>query len=152
MKQETKTNVVETMARRVALDQAIAKMSDKYSASAQEYGQQLAKTKLEKTQVRKLETLAYTTNKVSDVTDWLKLHVGRDDKWSQEGLGRELLGILEGLYKEAREITGKIRETYPLTYDDSDLERQVHLRLIREYLKHLAAHFEYARAMQGKKR
>jgi len=96
-----------------------------------------------------LETLTYTTDKVSDVTDWLKLRVGRDekrDRWARKGIGRELLATLERLRDDAREIADEVKREHPLPDKDIDLERQVHLRLIREYLKHLAAHFEYVKA------
>ena len=135
--------------RRLALDQDIACKSDGYASSAQSYADRLAQTGLDKTQIRGLETLTYTTDKVSDVTDWLKLRVGRDekrDRWARKGIGRELLATLERLRDDAREIADEVKREHPLPDKDIDLERQVHLRLIREYLKHLAAHFEYVKA------
>jgi len=89
---------------------------------------------------------------VSDITDWLKLRVGRDSKregWAKEGIGRDLVNELEGLRNDAKRIVDELRAgegtafAYPV---DPDLERQVHLRLCREFLKHLAAHFEYLKA------
>ena len=148
---------VQEVALRVALERAIARKSDDYDQSARRYADQLVGTKLDKTQIRGLETLASTTDKVSDITDWLKLRIGRDsgrDRWAQEGIGRDLVNELEGLRRDAKEIVDKLRvgegrvgegnaSAYPV---DPDLERQVHLRLCREFLKHLAAHFEYLKA------
>jgi len=183
---------VQEVALRVALERAIARQSDDYDRRARQYADRLTGTKLEKTQVRGLETLASTTDKVSDITDWLKLRVGRDagrDRWAKEGIGRDLVTELEGLRRDAKEVVDKLRVgegrvgegrvgegrvgegrvgegrvgegrvgegrvgegrvgegsafTYPM---DPDLERQVHLRLCREFLKHLAAHFEYLKA------
>lgn len=148
MNQETGKEAIQ-IAKRVALDHAIANMSDEYNRQARKYAEQLIQTALDKTQVHGLETLAFTTNKVSDVTDWLKLRVGRDEKrnrWAKDGIGRDLLTALEGLREDAHHIVTKIIKDYPSTVEDPDLERQVHLRLIREYLKHLRAHFEYALA------
>jgi hypothetical protein len=145
---------VQEVALRVALERAIARKSDEYDQSARRYADQLVGTKLDKTQIRGLETLASTTNKVSDITDWLKLRVGRDSKregWAKEGIGRDLVNELEGLRNDARRIVDELRAgegtafAYPV---DPDLERQVHLRLCREFLKHLAAHFEYLKAEQ----
>lgn len=139
---------VQQIALRVALDRAIARASDGYDRRAQEYAGQLTGTKLDKTQIRGLETLASTTDKVSDITDWLKLRVGRDSKregWAKEGVGRDLLTTLEGLRTDAHKIVAKLSKSYTT---DPDLERQVHLRLCREFLKHLAAHFEYLKVEQ----
>jgi hypothetical protein len=145
---------VQEVALRVAMERAIARKSDEYDQSARRYADQLVGTKLDKTQIRGLETLASTTDKVSDITDWLKLRVGRDsgrDRWAKEGIGRDLVNELEGLRNDARRIVDELRAgegtafAYPV---DPDLERRVHLRLCREFLKHLAAHFEYLKAEQ----
>jgi hypothetical protein len=138
----------QNMALRVALDRDVARTSDGYDKRAQEYASRLTGTRLDKTQVRGLESLACTTDKVSDITDWLKLRVGRDssrDRWAKEGIGRDLLAELEGLRNDAQKIVAALSRTYSL---DADQERQVHLRLCREFLKHLAAHFEYLQAEQ----
>jgi len=134
------------VALRVALDREIARASDGHDKRACEYASQLTKTELDKTQVRGLEVLACTTDKVSDITDWLKLRVGRDSKrerWAKDGVGRDLLSALEGLRNDAQKIVADLSKTYSL---DADQERQVYLRLCREFLKHLAAHFEYLKA------
>ncbi len=151
MKQEFKENngqAVEIV-RRVVLEREITCKSDSYDHQTSEYAKQLISTKLDKTQIRQLETLAYTTGKISDLIDWLKIHVGRDkdrNRWAQNGIGRNLIANLERLREDAWEIVMKIEERYPLSQKDPDLVRRVHLRLIREYLKHLAAHFEYEQA------
>jgi len=143
---------VQEVALRVALERAIARKSDDYDQSARRYADQLVGTKLDKTQIRGLETLASTTDKVSDISDWLKLRIGRDsgrDRWAQEGIGRDLVNELEGLRRDAKEIVDKLRVGEGTAFAhpvDPDLERQVHLRLCREFLKHLAAHFEYLKA------
>lgn len=141
------------IARRVAQTHAIAEKSDSYVSRSKTQAETLVRIhNLDKTQVRGLETVAHTTDKVSDVTNWLKLRVGRDEKrnkWAREGIGRELLTVLEGLRDDARHITGQIKQQYPLPDEDADLERQVHLRLIREYLKHLTAHFEYRKGEES---
>jgi hypothetical protein len=136
---------VQEVALRVALEHAIARKSDEYDQRVREYADRLTGTKLDKTQVRGLETLASTTDKVSDITDWLKLRVGRDsgrERWAKESIGRYLVNELEGLRNDAKKIMQGLGQGEP------DLERQVHLRLCREFLKHLAAHFEYLKAEQ----
>lgn len=145
---EINEQIVEIV-RRVVLQREIACKSDSYDHQTSEYAKQLISTKLDKTQIRQIETLAYTTDKISDLTDWLKIHVGRDkdrNRWAQNGIGRNLIATLESLRENAQKIVVKIEERYPLSQKDPDLVRRVHLRLIREYLKHLAAHFEYEQA------
>ena len=136
---------VQEVALRVALEHAIARKSDEYDQRVREYADRLTGTKLDKTQIRGLETLASTTDKVYDITDWLKLRVGRDsgrERWAKESIGRDLVNELEGLRNDAKKIMQGLGQGEP------DLERQVHLRLCREFLKHLAAHFEYLKAEQ----
>jgi hypothetical protein len=144
---KNQTQAVE-IARRVALEQAIARKSDEYDRRAVEHAESLLQTDLKNTQVRGLETLAYTTDKVSDVTDWLKVRVGRDSGgkgWAKEGIGREILNWMTSLRSDAEQIVAD-----QLWEKDPELVRQVYLRLIREYLKHLAAHFEYKLAEKKK--
>jgi len=134
------------IAQRVALEQAIAQKSDEYDEKAVEHADLLLQTDLDKSQIRGLETLAYTTDKVSDVTDWLKVRVGRDSKgkgWAREGIGRDIVNYVTSLRSDAEQIVGRLRKAGLSPQNDPDLTRRVHLRLIREYLKHLAAHFEY---------
>jgi hypothetical protein len=133
----------------MVLEQAIARKSDEYDRLAQECAARLIATRVDKTQVRGLETLARTTDRVSDITDWLKLRVGRDSRregWAKEGIGRDLVTELEGLRSDARKIVNELRSKGNAFASDPDLERQVHLRLCREFIKHLAAHFEYLKA------
>jgi len=148
---------IQEVALRVVLEREIARKSDECDRSAREYADRLISTKLDKTQVRGLETLASTTDKISDITDWLKLRIGRDsgrDRWAKNSIGRDLVTTLEGLSRDAKEIVDKLKmgesregEGTAFAYSvDPDLERQVHLRLCREFLKHLAAHFEYLKA------
>jgi hypothetical protein len=128
---------------RVERDRLIAKKSDEFASGlTREIASSLVGSKLDKTQVRGLENLANTTDKISEITDWLKIRIGRDGKgvhWSYKGTGHQLLAALENLRSEAKEIT-QVLKKYPF---DSDFERQVHLQLCREFLKHLSTHFEY---------
>lgn len=93
------------------------------------------------TQVRNLENVAYSTDRLSDIYDLLKKQIGRSDqgkRWRHQGVGQEILDALSGLGREARQIANQVDK------DNPDLPRQVHLALIREYVKHLAAHYLYA--------
>ena len=134
------TKIVE----RVKTTDAIVQKSDAYLSKAETYAERMAQTKLTNAQVKGLQTLAYTTDKVSDIVDWIKIRIGRDDKsdrWTKDNIGADLLKVLyEELRQDAKEIVEKLQEKSNLPVD---AERQIHLRLIREYLKHVSAHFEF---------
>ncbi len=125
----------------------VARESDRMADSARGLAGQMAKVgKLELGQVRNVDTLAASTDKVSDVLDLLKKLIGRDgrgERWARDGVGQSLLSKLEGLRDEARQIAEQLR-VYGDAYDD-DLPRRIQLQLCREYVRHVAANFEYLR-------
>jgi len=131
---------------RLAIQRAVAQVSDSLFEGAQGPGEKLRKAKLDTGQIRNLENIAYSTDRLSDIYDFLKKQVGRPGKlgqqWRQDGVGQELLNTLTSLRKRAREIVKGVRQEYPQGVDE-DTERQVHLMLCREYLKHVAAHYLY---------
>jgi hypothetical protein len=107
--------------------------------------QRLVKTKLDNSQIRNLENLAYTTDKISDITDLLKKLIGRDSRgrgWASENTGQEVIAALEGLRPEADKIVRNIPD-HMRGAIDADLPRRVHLELCREFVKHLTAEFMY---------
>lgn len=139
---------------RVWVRARIAQVSDEMAASSAEatadasihqLAERLCHTELDKTQIRGLETLAYTTNKISDITDWLKKQIGRDAKnqrWGKDKIGADVIIALTELRKKANGIVGAVPEEFRNAVD-SDLSRRVHLDLCREFAKHLAAEFLY---------
>lgn len=135
---------------RIAARKEIAIKSDDYFESAQHLADLAAGAKLRTAQVRNLETLAYSTDKISDLLDAIKKQIGRsgnDQRWRYMDLGESLLNALGGLRDDADMICGAIGERYaPLP---QDFQRQVHLELCREYLKHFAAHYLYSRPAEG---
>ena len=137
------------IAERVKTTDAIVQKSDAYLSKAETYAERMAQTKLTNAQIKGLQTIAYTTDKVSDVVDWIKIRIGRDDKsdrWTKDNIGVDLLKILyEELRQDAKKIVEKLQEKSNLP---ADAERQIHLRLIREYLTHLAAHFALKKALK----
>lgn len=128
---------------------ATASDDELVAGSARQLAERLAqipREKLDLAQVRNLESLAYSTDKVSDLTDLLKKRIGRDsrgERWAHDRVGQSLIKELEGLRERANKIADVLKK-YDLVYDD-DLARRVHLLLCREYVRHLAANFEYLR-------
>jgi hypothetical protein len=132
---------------RVELRAAIACASDEQAEQSRPrlLAERLTNTDLDKSQIRNLENLAYTTNKVSDITDLLKKLIGRDSKerrWAKENAGQDVIAALEALRADADRIVKGISE-HAQGEIDPDLARRVHLELCREFIKHLAAEFMF---------
>jgi hypothetical protein len=138
---DTRTITPEEQRRLLAsLRAQIARVSDEqvHEGRPRHLARKLTQTELDKSQIRNLENLAYTTDKISDITDLLKKLIGRDTRgrrWAKDGIGQEIIGALEGLRGEA--------DTIAANQLDADLPRRVHLELCREFVKHLAAEFIY---------
>lgn len=144
---------------RVTLRGAIARASDEHLESSEDtehtprwFGKELALTSLKKSQIRNVENLTYTTDKVSDILDLLKKLVGRDTKakgWAKGEIGQQLIRTLEDLRATtANGIAEQLRGKYEAAKADTDLARGIHLELCREYVKHMVAHFLYLRRDQ----
>ena len=142
MRTEDRTSKI---ARRVTINNAIVKKSDAYLSKAEPVAEAMVQAKLNNAQIKGLQTLAYTTDKVSDVVDWIKIRVGRESKWTI--IGPRLLGILhQELKQDASKIVSELGEKSDLP---DDVRRQIHLNLIREYLTHVSAHFEYMNSLRN---
>lgn len=120
---------------RLRLRQEIARASDGYYQKAEGLARRMKDEELKTAQVRNLENVAYTTDKVSDILDLVKKQIGRG-QWPLD-LGQDLLDALSERQAEARRIARDIDAK------DIDLPRRIHLLLCREYVKHVAAHFIY---------
>ena len=103
-------NRARKIAQRVNINNAIVTRSDAYLLETETIAESMVEANLKNTQIKGLQTLAYTTDKISDVVDWIKIRVGRDEKrngWAKNSIGSELLRIL---YQELREDANKIVE------------------------------------------
>ncbi len=137
---------------RLAIKRAVARVSDSLFETAQGPVEKLQQAELDTSQIRNLENIAYSTDRLSDIYDFLKKQMGRPGRlgqqWRHQGVGQELLDILTGLRKRACAIVKGIPQEYSQGVDE-DTERQVHLMLCREYLKHVAAHYLYTGAVKN---
>ena len=136
---------------RVAIKRTVAQASDALFEEAQGPAEKLRRAGLDTGQIRNLENIAYSTDRLSDIYDFLKKQMGRPGdlgkKWRYQGVGQELLDTLIGLRKQARDTVKGVPQEYAQGVDE-DTERQVHLMLCREYLKHIAAHYLYTGAVK----
>ncbi|MDZ7360748.1 MAG: hypothetical protein ONB46_08490 [candidate division KSB1 bacterium] len=137
---------IEKTTLRVRREQMIARLSDQFTEEAEQFAERLSTTTVDLTQVRGIENIANSTDKISDITNWLKLRVGRDGKnerWAKAGIGHDLLRKLKSLESDAKRIADELKLAHAI---DEDFTRQVHLRLCREFLSRLSAYFEYKKA------
>lgn len=138
----------------------IARLSDQQMDERDDrirgFAERLTGTRVDMAQMRNLETLAYTTDKVSDITDLVKRSIGRDlasRGWARDNIGVDVLTALEALRADAKKVVAGLRDEFSDLPDDDDLVRRVHLELCREFAMHLTAEFLYrkaiARQLQG---
>jgi hypothetical protein len=120
---------------RMKLRRRIAELSDRYYQQADAIAKQMVTAEIKAAQIKTIENVAYSTDKVSDILDLLKTRIGRDRRWRK--VGEELLAVLGRLRGDADPLAQEMRPS------EADLARQIHLKLCREFLKHLAAHFTY---------
>lgn len=136
---------------RQAIRRLVAMESDGFFERAQSPADKLRTAGLDRSQVHSLENIAYSTDRLSDIYDFLKKQIGRPGKlgqrWRHRGVGQDLLNALSGLNRKARDIANIVRADYPEAIDD-DAGRRIHLELCREYLKHVAAHYQYGETAQ----
>jgi hypothetical protein len=104
------------------------------------FAEELTRTRVDKANIRGLESLAWSTDSVADVLDYIRMRVGRDQRntgWAQGQIGIKLADHLEALRKDTNQF---FTESNPAQEDDL---RQLHLDLSREFIKHLMALYEF---------
>jgi len=137
----TMTSQKASVPMRLKLRREVARVSDGYYADAEKLAEWMAREGLKTDQVRSLENVAYSTDKVSDILDLVKRQIGRG-QWPVN-LGKAMLTAL-GKRQAEGELVAKAVDA-----SDGDLPRRSHLLLCREYVKHLAAHFIYLHGQRG---
>lgn len=130
--------------------QFLAKQGDFYaikdenlkgSGAAQNFAKELSDSRVDKANIRGLEALAWSTESVTDILDYIRMRVGRDqrnDSWAKKQVGVRLADRLESLREDADKF---FKENSPKDLDDAP--RQLHLDLCREFIKHLVALYEF---------
>jgi hypothetical protein len=127
---------------RMKMLRAVALRADRFYAKAQDLGSRAAQALSDKkrAQINGLEGVANSALKTTDVFDFIKVRTARQDEWRKGGWGPDLLDYL------SRDLRGQ-RKTIctDLKIDPNSAEGiQVHLLLIREFVRQLAAQYEYA--------
>ena len=91
-------------------------------------------------QITGLENVANNSAKVTDVFNYIKTRTARQKEWQKENLGRELLNYLEkDLGRRRDELLVKLAIA-----KGTPESQEVYIALIREFVRQLAAQYEYA--------
>jgi hypothetical protein len=136
------TRKMDTYIMRVAAREAD---TDTFYVGAERLGALAARalTHQKRSQITGLETLACSTQRVSDIFDYIKLRTARQSEWRTGEFGPALLTHLQTTLRERRD---RAFDAITETIDDSDRDRLRHLLyllLIRTFLGQLAAQYEY---------
>lgn len=127
--------------KRMGILREVALRSDGFYEKAQELGQKaaVALKRDKRSQITGLEGIANSALKTTDVFDFIKLRTARHKKgeWSW---GPALLDVLS---KDLRNDKNSICEQLKIEPPNSLEGLEVHLLLIREFVRQLAAQYEY---------
>jgi hypothetical protein len=134
------STTLNTVQRQMTIKHAVARRADQLSSKAEDLGAQAARSLKEnrgRSQLTGLEALANSTIKTSDILDYIKVRIARASReWA---FGEELLKLLQELREE---------KLVRLVTPTPEEEQQYHLMLMRELIRQMVAHYEYAKATQ----
>lgn len=136
------------MHRALEIRRKVAVRSDQFASKAEEFGALAAQVitgTSGRSQLTGLEAIARSTLKIADILDYIKLRTGRQKSWQDDDFGRQLLSYLQDEIK----LKPNIAMQPPL---NSDEQHQVILLLMREFIRQVTAHYEFARMGMGDRR
>jgi hypothetical protein len=131
------------MNREMELIRAVALRADALRGDAEQLGSQASADiagEAGNRQIKNLENIASSALKVSDVLDYIKRQTAKSEPWRKREFGSTLLRMIsEDLGRERDGIVQQLAATAP--------ERQrIHLLLVREFVRQMAAHYAFARS------
>jgi hypothetical protein len=133
----------------IAIRKRIAARSDAYYSDTQSLGEVawLAFGERNKSQIRNLENIANSAMRVADILDFVKRQTGRSrptKQWRFQDFGHNLLEKLDKpVRQDAQNIFDSVKRDvrdHQLGIDD---QRQIHIFLCREFIRHLSANYLY---------
>ncbi len=124
---------------RIKMLREVALRADGFYDKAEKLGRKAAEELTDKksSQIKGLEGIANSALKTSDVFDFIKTRTARQEKW--QAWGPDLLEYLSRDLRTARRTICTQLEIDPEGIDGLE----VHLMLIREFVRQLTAHYEY---------
>ncbi len=125
---------------RMRILREVALQADRFYDQAQALGHKAATnlTDKKRSQISGLENIANCALKTTDVFDYIKLRTARQKEW--QSWGPELLTYLG---RDLRTQSESITATLEIDRDSAE-GLEVYLLLIREFVRQLAAQYEYA--------
>jgi hypothetical protein len=120
------------------LKKFIAHRSDQFFEEAVNMAEKA--TSLTPAQISKLQMIAYSASKFSDLLDYIKLQTGRRKEWREKEFGKSLLQVAVELGGEADKAIQDCN--VPAEFAESEKIR-TKIILAREYIKHIVAHYHY---------
>jgi len=131
---------------RLKIIREVSVRADNFYTQAEELGSIAARVLKEKeenrhrSQITKLENIANNAMKVTDVVNYLKKQTARIEGWQREILGKRLIDTL-GFGGTLEQTSQQICTTLSLA--DPAIKQHIHLLLIREFVRQLAAQYEW---------
>lgn len=124
---------------RIKMLRQVALRADGFYDQAKGLGEKAARalTGKRRSQINNLEGIANSALKTSDVFDFIKTRTARHKEW--DDWGPDLLAYLSGNLRTNRE---QICKRLAIDVNSAD-GLEVHLMLIREFVRQLSAHYEY---------
>lgn len=102
-----------------------------------------ALTKDKRSQITGLESLANSTQKVSDVFNYIKTRTARHTAWKDQDFGKKLLAYMENTLAKKHELVLTRINERGITPDRYQ-QQEIHIMLIRAFIAQLAAQYEFA--------
>ena len=130
--------------------------AENFYEDAVEFGDHaaFALTKAHRSQMTGLENIAESTPKASDILDYIKRQTARFSYWRQsfpgerpsdEAFGERLKNYLEKELRTKRDAicNTKLLNIGDKTDEEKTLRRHIYLLLIRQFIRQMAAEYEY---------
>jgi hypothetical protein len=144
------------MKREILFVQKIAEQADTFYGDGKSFGEWAFRAfGKDRTQMKKLEGIANSTLKVSDVLDYIKKQTGKQkpgEKWrnrndNRQEFGQQLIIFISGTLESKRNtvcsLVTSALEQAAITQEVTASERQqTYLALIRDFVRQAAAQYE----------
>ncbi len=140
------------MKREMLFVHEVAIQSDTFYDEGAKFGQWAARALggRRRSQITGLESIANSSLKVSDVLDYLKKQTAKakaGEEWrhnneARQELGQQLIAFITGKLREKREtVCNSVARSTEQAATERE-KQQVHLALIREFIRQVAAQYE----------
>lgn len=135
------------MNQKIKIVREVALRADGFYESAKNLGQKAEQAlgPKKRSQITGLESLANSALKVSDVLDFIKARTARQKEWREQQLGPEMLKFIE---QDLRRQRDGICASLSIAKDTLEAQ-EVYLLLIREFVRQVAAQYEFACQQKG---